>query len=138
MKEKDEILFETLLDIMNKNHADYTNTFIELTFDDVKDRKLYGSDEFQAWYQSWQERVARQEQSQEASKELMKNSNPAIIPRNVRVEEALDAAVSFDDYSKMEKLLEMLSKPYVHSKEQEAFRKHTGFSDCNYKTYCGT
>lgn len=137
-EEKDEILFKTLLDIMYKNHADYTNTFIELTFDDVKDRKLYGSDDFKAWYQSWQERVARQEQSQEASKELMKNSNPAIIPRNVRVEEALDAAVSFDDYSKMEKLLEMLAKPYAHSKEQEAFRKHTGFSNCNYKTYCGT
>ena len=42
---------------------------------------------------------------------MMKNNNPSIIPRNHRVEEALEAAVTSGDYSVMEKLLEALSNP---------------------------
>ena len=49
----------------------------------------------------------------------MQNSNPAIIPRNHRVEEALEAAVKKGDYSVMERLLDVLSNPYTHSPEQD-------------------
>ena len=48
----------------------------------------------------------------------MRNTNPAVIPRNHRVEEALEAAVKQGDYSVMERLLDVLSSPYAHSTEQ--------------------
>ena len=35
----------------------------------------------------------------------MKNNNPAVIPRNHRVEEAIEAAVKEEDFSVLEQLL---------------------------------
>ena len=37
---------------------------------------------------------------------------PAIIPRNHRIEQAIEAAVDQEDYGPLEKLLEVLSSPY--------------------------
>ncbi|MEG1702919.1 MAG: protein adenylyltransferase SelO family protein [Niameybacter sp.] len=59
----------------------------------------------------WQERLAGQQRSQEAIYSLMKKHNPAVIPRNYRVEEALEAAVQNEDYSVMNQLLEVLANP---------------------------
>ncbi len=135
---EDEALIQELLDMMKKYNADYTNTFIALTFNKIDDTELFNSDEFNKWYKLWQERLTRQEKSKDESKELMKNNNPAVIPRNHRVEEALDAAVKDGDYSVMDRLLEALSKPYAHSKEQEYYKTLPEPSNCKYKTYCGT
>jgi len=135
---EDEALFERLLGIMHKQNADYTNTFIELTFDRIQDTKLYDAEEFKDWYHLWKERLTRQNRSKEDSQELMRNSNPAVIPRNHRVEEALEAAVKYNDYSRMEKLLKVLSKPYAHSEDQEEYKELPKPSSCKYKTYCGT
>lgn len=134
----DESLIEGLLSMMQKYGADYTNTFRALTFDSIEDAVLFGRVEFDEWYKLWQERLTRQEESKASSKELMKSSNPAVIPRNHRVEEALKAAVEQGDYSVMERLLDALSKPYAHSKEQDYYSTLPEPSSCPYQTYCGT
>ena len=87
---QDEFLIEELLSIMQKYHADYTNTFRALTLVDRwsdSDAALFNTEEFAKWHQLWQERLSRQQESKESSYQLMRNSNPAIIPRNHRVEE---------------------------------------------------
>lgn len=137
-KPEDEFLIKGLLNIMEKYGADYTNTFRALTFDNIEDTVLFGKVEFEDWYKLWQERLKTQEESKDSSKELMKNSNPAVIPRNHRVEEALKAAVEQGDYTVMERLLDALSKPYAHSKEQEYYSTLPEPSSCPYRTYCGT
>jgi uncharacterized protein YdiU (UPF0061 family) len=68
----------------------------------------------------------------------MRKSNPAVIPRNHRVEEALAAAVEKGDYSVMEKLLKVLSDPYAHSDEQAEFCAPPAPSTLPYRTFCGT
>ncbi|EPY2307504.1 protein adenylyltransferase SelO [Clostridium sporogenes] len=135
---QDEYLIEDLLSIMHKYGADYTNTFRALTFDNIEDTVLFGKVEFDKWYKLWQERLTRQEESKLSSKQLMKSSNPSVIPRNHRVEEALEAAVKEGDYSVMEKLLDALSNPYAYSKEQDYYSKLSEPSTCPYQTYCGT
>ncbi|EPY2278078.1 protein adenylyltransferase SelO [Clostridium sporogenes] len=135
---EDEQLIEGLLNMMQKYGADYTNTFYALTFDNIEDTILFGKMEFDNWYKLWQERLTRQEESKISSKQLMKSSNPSVIPRNHRVEEALEAAVKEGDYSVMDKLLDALSKPYDHSKEQDYYSKLPESSTCPYRTYCGT
>lgn len=135
---EDESLIEGLLSIMQEYGADYTNTFRALTFDNIEDTVLFGKVEFDKWYKLWQERLTRQEESKASSKELMKSSNPAVIPRNHRVEEAIKAAVEQGDYSVMEQLLDALSKPYAHSKEQDYYSTLPESSSCPYRTYCGT
>ncbi|AOZ92986.1 protein adenylyltransferase SelO [Paenibacillus crassostreae] len=138
VEEQDESLIKDLLSIMHKYSADYTNTFLALTFNKVEDTVLSGTPEFTSWYKLWQERLDRQHESKDTVHQLMRNSNPAIIPRNHRVEEALEAAVKSGDYSVMEQLLEALANPYAHSPEQVAYATLPEESACSYRTFCGT
>ncbi len=85
---EDEALAETLLRLMREHRADYTNTFLALTFDKTGDTPLFAGAELGRWMEDWRRRLNRQEEGASSSKELMKNNNPALIPRNHRVEEA--------------------------------------------------
>ncbi len=136
-EEKDEAIIEDLLNMMQRNRADYTNTFKALTFDKAEDTVLAGTPEFAEWYERWQARLRRQEESKDASQQLMLNSNPAVIPRNHKVEEALEAAVQ-GNYSVMERLLKVLSRPYGHLPEQAEYCTLPAPSGQPYRTFCGT
>jgi uncharacterized protein YdiU (UPF0061 family) len=135
---QDETLVEDLLSMMQKYHADYTNTFRALTFGTLEDTVLLETSEFAQWYELWQTRLGRQEESKASSHELMRNSNPALIPRNYSVEAALEAAVKHGDYSVMNRLLDVLSSPYEHSPEQDDYSTPAEQSSCPYRTFCGT
>ncbi len=137
-EEQDESLIEDLLSMMEKYRADYTNTFRALTFDKAEDTVLYGTPEFAQWQELLQARLGRQQESKESSHQLMRNSNPAVIPRNHRVEEALEAAVKQEDYSVLERLLEVLSSPYAHTTEQDVYCTLPTSSTQPYRTFCGT
>lgn len=137
-EEEDVSLIEELLTMMQKYRADYTNTFRALTFEHLEDLKLFASSEFTKWYENWKARLGRQQESKQSSQDLMRNSNPAVIPRNHRVEEALEAAVNKGDYSVMERLLEVLSNPYAHTHEQAEYSKLPAPSSRPYRTFCGT
>ncbi|WP_024615331.1 protein adenylyltransferase SelO [Clostridium sp. Ade.TY] len=136
-EEEDETLIDYLLSIMYKYKADYTNTFIALTFDKVEE-DIFTKEEFKNFYKLWKDRLKRQDNSKEEVINLMKNNNPAVIPRNYRVEEALKAATENGDYSVMDNLMKALKNPYAHTKEQEYYAKLQEKVNCNYKTYCGT
>lgn len=136
---QDESLIEGLLDIMQKYRADYTNTFRAFTLEKLEDTVLFGTAEFTQWHEQWQERLSRQQESKDDSGQLMRSSNPAIIPRNHRVEEALEAAVKEGDYGVLERLLEVLAKPFAYSPDQEEYTAPAEESiACAYKTFCGT
>jgi len=135
---QDESLISDLLSIMKKNRADYTNTFRALTFDKWEDIAIFEAPEFVQWHKAWQARVSSQQQSKALSQQLMQSSNPALIPRNHRVEAALESAVKTGDYSVMERLLDVLANPYAHSSEQDDYAALPAPSSCPYKTFCGT
>lgn len=135
---EDDTLIKRLLSAMNETGADYTNTFRALTFDTVAETVLAGTRVFNEWNAEWQQRLSRQPQSAEEVKELMKNSNPGVIPRNHRVEEALDAAVQSGDYSVMKRLLEALAEPYAHKPEHQPYTEPPIDPDKPYQTFCGT
>ena len=135
-EEEDKNLIENLLAIMKKNNADYTNTFRALTINKYEDTKMMDKEEFKEWLNLWRERLLRQDEKEESVLEIMKNNNPAVIPRNHMVEEALDYAANKGDYSILEKLLKILSEPYSYSKEQEEYTEVK--TKVNYRTFCGT
>lgn len=135
---EDESLVADLLSMMHKYHADYTNTFLALTFGKWEDMVLAGTPEFAQWHEMYQARLDRQQEPKAASHQVMRNSNPALIPRNHRVEEALEAAVTREDYSVMERLLDVLSRPYAHSPEQADYATLPAESTRPYRTFCGT
>jgi serine/tyrosine/threonine adenylyltransferase len=68
----------------------------------------------------------------------MRRVNPAFIPRNHRVEEALSAAVERGDYAPFETLLNILSRPYEAQPEFAAFTDPAPEGRGCYQTFCGT
>lgn len=135
---QDRALMDDLLDIMKKQESDYTNTFRALTLDRPEELPMYHSVAFSSWYDQWKKRLERQEQPLHLAFETMKKANPAIIPRNHRVEEALEAVIQEDDYSVMHQLMEQLKNPYAYSDAQEEYAQPPEPSDQPYRTYCGT
>lgn len=135
---EDESLIGGLLQLMQEHGADFTNTFRALTLGRPEETALAGRQAFNEWHAKWQERLGRQEQEKGASQELMKASNPNVIPRNHRVEEALTAAVEHNDFTVMERLLAALSAPYSYSPEQTGYTQPPADPDNPYVTFCGT
>ena len=136
----DEALIEALLSIMNKYDADYTNTFLKLTLGNseiIEDTTMDYSEEYKSWFKLWKERLSRQNQSEEEIKNLMEENNPWIIPRNFRVEEALESAVN-GDYTVMEQLLELLREPYNYSNIKKEYTNLPKACKSPYRTFCGT
>ena len=70
------------------------------------------------------------------AKALMERRNPAFIPRNHKVEEALAAASKDNDLSVMEQLLAVLDDPYDHSLDRPEYSQPS--SAASYRTFCGT
>lgn len=135
---EDELLIQDLLQWMERNRADFTNTFRALTLGQTEDSSLVPSPEFVRWQERWQARLDRQESTEAAVRQLMRSSNPSVIPRNHRVEAALEAAVKHGDYSVMEQLLAVLASPYAYTPEQEEYTSPPEPSACAYQTFCGT
>jgi uncharacterized protein YdiU (UPF0061 family) len=123
---EDAVLIQDLLDQMKESDADFTNTFADLTT---------GRYEPDVWHERWQNRLTRQSQSRDEVSQLMRRSNPAFIPRNHKVEEAL-AAANGSDLKPMYALLEVITRPWEHDRDLPDYSQPG--SKAGYKTYCGT
>lgn len=137
-EEEDIELIEELLKIMERSGADFTNTFVQLTLGNVENTDLYEKEDFKNWYSKWLKRVRSQGISEEDIRKSMKACNPIVIPRNHRVEEAIDAAVKNNDYSVMNSLLNAIRRPYDYDNVDEYYTTDVELSTSKYRTYCGT
>ena len=142
---EDENLIESLLNIMHENEADFTLTFRRLCHAalgkkiDRNHINLFKDEEaFNKWSNSWRSRLSRESASPEERVNLMRNVNPAVIPRNHRVEHALNAAVENSDYGPFEKLVDVLSSPYEEIKENDEFMIPPKPGEHVLQTFCGT
>ena len=133
--QNDQKLINDLLRWMEINKADYTNTFCNLMNVNIKDKKVYEDQKFINWVKIWEKRVLMNNNFKEKSLDLMRNTNPTVIPRNHKVEEALNAA-NEDNIEVINKLLNVLSKPYSNQKNIENYQSLS--TDKEYQTFCGT
>jgi uncharacterized protein YdiU (UPF0061 family) len=136
-EDEDQALVGDLLASMQQRSADFTNTFRWLTRPESADRSVNPDAELQAWHRRWEARRERQRQSRVESDALMRQHNPAFIPRNHNVEAALTAATADHDYSVMERLLDVLATPYDHERDLPQFSA-PGTLGPHYRTFCGT
>ena len=135
-KDKNDLkLINDLLHWMNSNQADYTNTFCHLMNVNSNNDSKYKDINFINWFKQWESRVLINNGSIEKSVNLMKKNNPTVIPRNHKVEEALEAANN-NDMSLANKLLSILNKPYVNQNDAENYQSPS--SNNEYQTFCGT
>jgi uncharacterized protein YdiU (UPF0061 family) len=135
---EDRALVMALLDCMHRHGADFSNTFRDLASGALPQASMFRTADFEQWFERWQARLKRQPDSWEASRRLMNTHNPAVIPRNHRVEEALAAAVERADFSVMDKLLGVLAQPFQDPPEHEGYHLPAPPSAKPYRTFCGT
>jgi uncharacterized protein YdiU (UPF0061 family) len=136
-KNQDENLINQLLLWMSQNKADYTNTFCYLMKEDFVKDKLFQNSSFKKWHKEWRIRIKENKKPDKLSLNLMRSNNPLVIPRNHKVEEALDAANN-NDLVPLHNLLKVLKKPYERPYKKEEYQITPPQNGKEYKTFCGT
>ena len=133
----DKKLINDLLNWMEKNKVDYTNTFCHLMNIKISNNKDYDKREFHNWLFEWKKRLNFNNTSSKKYLDLMRSSNPLVIPRNYKVEEALKNA-SENNMELFDKLLMFLKNPYVDQKNIYTYQSLAPITEKKYQTYCGT
>ena len=120
----------------NIKKADYTNTFCHLMDLIPKKDTLFDDNDFINWRKRWEERLSKNNNTPNKYLELMKNNNPLVIPRNHKVEEALESAEK-NDFKPLTQLVEILKDPY--SQKDNIFNYQIPSNSVEkYQTFCGT
>jgi len=133
-----------LLDAMHANQADFTLTFRRICDaaadgDDAGPRALFADPgAYDRWAVLWRSRLQSEPGLPADRAQAMRRVNPAVIPRNHRVEQALSAAVEREDVAPFFKLLEALSQPYEEQGAYLAYAVPAQADERVLQTFCGT
>ena len=136
MDEKDKFLILDLLTWMHQKKIDYTNIFCHLMNENIKEDKDYEDEDFKNWKKRWNERLKTNNNTPEKSLKLMRSANPIVIPRNHKVEEALEAAEK-NNFKPITRLVEIFKDPYSPQKNIVNYQIPSN-SEKKYQTFCGT
>ena len=136
LDDKDKFLILDLLTWMHEKKADYTNTFCHLMDLTPKKNELFADSDLVNWKKRWKERLSKNNVSPNKYLELMKNNNPLVIPRNHKVEEALEASEK-NDLKPLNQLIEILKDPYTQKNDIIDYQIPSNSGE-KYQTFCGT
>jgi serine/tyrosine/threonine adenylyltransferase len=138
-------LARALLRAMHENAADFTLTFRRLcdaAADEKADanvRALFSNPAaYDDWAAKWRSRLVADRLDPSGRAHAMRTINPAFIPRNHRVEQALNAAIEYGDFSLFAEMLTVLSRPY---EDQATFADYANAPQADervFRTFCGT
>ena len=136
-----DLAFE-LLGLMAAAKADFTNTFrilCDAAAGPSRDGALRAAlgEGWEAWAARWRARLAAEPADGDARREAMRATNPWVIPRNHRVEAALDAAQR-DDLGPFDELAAVLSRPFEEDEARLAYAEPPRPEERVRATFCGT
>jgi uncharacterized protein YdiU (UPF0061 family) len=149
----DRDLAADLLELMRLSEADFTLTFRRLceaaadasasvsasASADRGVRALFADPgAYDRWAARWRARLAREPHSAAQRAQAMRRANPAYIPRNHRVQQALDAAIDSEDFAPFTQLLEAVSHPYDDQEAHAAYATPALPGERVLRTFCGT
>ncbi len=145
-RDGDRDLAVDLLGRMAEQGVDHTLTFRRLAdvdpegpADDEPVRRLFDDPAaFDAWAADWRRRLAAQGGDAAERRARMRAVNPAYIPRNHRVEQAIAAVVEAGDMAPMEELLAVVSQPFDEHPELEHLARPPEPGEVVRNTFCGT
>ncbi len=144
-EEDDGELVRRLLTVMHATRADFTLAFRRLAGtaaqpdgDSALHELFNGNPDFPAWLHDWRQRLTRDPQSAVDRAMQMQRVNPAFIPRNHRVEAALNAASDHGDLAPFHRLLAILQRPYDEQPENREYEQPPQPSERVLNTFCGT
>ncbi len=125
---------------MRDQHVDFTSCFRALSSTvrgDVDPARALFADP--AAFDDWSVRhLARQSADGRAVAASMDRVNPIYIPRNQIVEQALTAASDDGDLQPLQRLLDVITRPFDERRGFESFAAPAPPSLSGYQTFCGT
>jgi len=135
-----------LLKRMAEQRADFTLTFRRLadvrradTAADEPVRALFADPAaFDEWATRWRERLAVEASDDTARRRAMRSVNPAYIPRNHRVQQAIDAFYGAQDDQPIEDLLTVMASPFEDHPERAHLAEPPAPEEVVQRTFCGT
>ena len=134
----DAELVRDLLDTMASGHADFTLAFRRLSDDATTARTLYDEPAaFDAWHSRWLDRVADDPRPASERAAAMQRINPAVIPRNHRVEAMIVAAVA-GDLEPLDTLVSTLADPFSGDADASELTTPPEPGERVTATFCGT
>ncbi|MFK7999629.1 MAG: YdiU family protein [Polyangiales bacterium] len=139
VSEDSDALINDTLTLLGEEEVDFTLFFRELSRaaagDDVALERLNAlvgnTERLDVWMKRWRELADPDAAT------TMKRSNPAFIPRNHRVEEAL-AAANDGDFEPFELLMKVLARPFDEQPEHAEFERAPAAEEVVTATFCGT
>jgi len=129
-QKEDQLLCSELLDIMHKNHIDYTILFRHLSQLNNNEqenniRNLFlDRDACNKWMQKYKQRIAIENVDKTERSHLMKQANPKYILRNYMAEIAIKKASEQEDYSEIDVLLKLLQAPFDERNDLAHYAGH--------------
>jgi serine/tyrosine/threonine adenylyltransferase len=106
---------------------------------DAKLRDLFANpQEYDEWARRWRERLRRDPQEPQARAQAMRQINPAVIPRNHRIEQVIGAATEREDFEPFIRLSTVLSQPYRTCEGFESYADPPRPDERVLRTFCGT
>lgn len=146
LAEEDTALVEDLFAAMAEHRLDFTLTFRRLADLAGERPDADGSvaalfefpDALAPWLARWRERAAREQGSPAQRQAGMYRANPALIPRNHLVEQALAAAHHEPNFATFHRLVDVLARPYQYSAELADFARPPQPEEEVRQTFCGT
>ncbi|MFN7277418.1 MAG: protein adenylyltransferase SelO [Betaproteobacteria bacterium] len=144
-EEGDAALASELLELLQGAQADYTLAFRRLcdAAEDTRSQapllRMFGdAAPLEQWLVRWHDRLSRDTRYPAERAVAMRGANPAVIPRNHRLEAALQAAVAEGDMAPFFELFEVLQSPWALAPGREAYGDPPPSGGGRYRTFCGT
>ncbi|WP_296037170.1 YdiU family protein [uncultured Agrobacterium sp.] len=141
--EGDEQLVQDLLALMQRSEVDYTLTFRSLCSAAQGKAEAFrgmfidiaAADE---WLKRWQARSAQEGRSGDEQAKAMRAVNPAVIPRNHRIEEVIAAAVEDDDFEPFHEMVKAIARPFEERPDYAVYMQAPMNHERVFRTFCGT
>ncbi|HEX2592334.1 MAG TPA: YdiU family protein [Rhizomicrobium sp.] len=145
-QENDGKLAQDLLKRMADSGVDFTLAFRRLSActlqpssaDDAVRDLFHDKASIDEWLGLWRTRLADETRGDAERQTAMRQTNPAYIARNHRVEQVIAAAQEHGDFGPLETLLQALSEPFVERPGFKAYMEPPKPDEVVRQTFCGT
>ncbi|MDX9788589.1 MAG: YdiU family protein [Desulfobacterales bacterium] len=137
---QDRDLIRKWLLYLEAQQLDYTLSFrnlANLLTNDADSDFFEQTGEFQDFQPLWRKRIQLQDLEPRHIREQMNRVNPVFIPRNHKIEQVIESALT-GDFSLFHEMNKVLKKPYAEQKRFNSYKSAPGPEQVVHATFCGT
>ena len=134
--DEDGELVSVLLKIMTEEKADFTVTFRALGTEEFR-TNFVDLARIDSWLERWNTRTKLERVLASEVRQRIISTNPAFIPRNHRIEQAIKAALE-GDYAPFHRLNEVLARPFDDQPDHADLLAPPKSDEIVQYTFCGT